>query len=324
MAAESVRVLPVAASVIGLGGQSVIAVFGETKGGKIVNPSTATDQGIATVEPLYYSYVGEALSFEGGSTFALQPGQALDLPADMDSPLWVNAATTGHKFSGYVVQPASVFADLAGTFPPAVNPALGDLIPSYLYEQFQDDGNLQAFVRSYNALAQEYISWMYGTPLAIYTDDDIATSLLDWVALGIYGIARPTLSSGNALFVGSYATTVYANLAYAEFDQTSPSDVTIVTDDIFKRIMTWRLYRGDGKIFTANWLKKRIMRFLTYPNGTSGNIDNTYDVSVSFEAGNVVRIELPALPFSATLKEAIESGVCELPFQYFYIVTIAS
>jgi len=38
-------------------------------------------------------------------------------------------------------------------------------------------------------------------------------------------------------------------------------------DDIFKRILTWNLYKGDGNRFSMRWLKRRIARFLFGVNG---------------------------------------------------------
>ena len=97
------------------------------------------------------------------------------------------------------------------------------------------------------------------------------------------------------------------------------------------------------------------MRFLVGANGTAPNIDQTYQVSVTFGVGNQVNITLVTgerrvtggalfnafapntvpfnalettfeplapLPNAAILKEAIDSGVLELPFQFTYVVTV--
>jgi hypothetical protein len=87
--------------------------------------------------------------------------------------------------------------------------------------------------------------------------------------------------------------------------------------------MTWRLYRGDGKTFNLNWLKRRIVRFLNGPNGTDPVIDNTYAVSAFYATRFQVDIILPAVPNATILKQAIDSGAVELPFQLSYSVTIA-
>ena len=134
-----------------------------------------------------------------------------------------------------------------------------------------------------------------------------------------------------------------------------PSNVTVTTDDIFKRIITWNFYKGDGKVFNIRWLKRRIMRFLYGTNGSAPNIDQTYQVSVTFGVANQIDIQLISgvrrvtggaifdrfalnsmpfnavksaftpltpLPNAAIFKEAMDSGVLQLPFQYEYIVSI--
>lgn len=37
---------------------------------------------------------------------------------------------------------------------------LEDIIKSYLYTQYNDDDDLQAFVSAYNSMAQEIYAWM--------------------------------------------------------------------------------------------------------------------------------------------------------------------
>lgn len=137
----------------------------------------------------------------------------------------------------------------------------------------------------------------------------------------------------------------------------APETFYATTDDVFKRIITWHFYKGDGKVFTIRWLKRRIMRFLEGTNGTAPNIDQTYQVSVSFGVGNQVNITIlsgirtflsgaifngfamntqafnaiqtsfvPLTNFALApvLKAAIEAGACELPFQYTYVVSIGA
>jgi hypothetical protein len=204
---------------------------------------------------------------------------------------------------------------------------LKEIIPSYLYQEYADDENLQGFIAAYNALAQEYADWFNQINLPCYTGPLISDTLLDWVASGLYGIQRPALT-GNAL----------------------------VTDDQFKRIISWHFYKDDGKVFDVRWLKRRIMRFLTGISGTGQGINQTYQISVRFGGSGVVYINVytgvgyhrggAAFNSSAynviaydvmgiiirnyvdttlapILKQAIDAGVLELPFQYSYIVSIA-
>jgi hypothetical protein len=45
---------------------------------------------------------------------------------------------------------------------------LEDIIKSYLYTQYNDDDDLQAFVTAYNTMAQEIYSWMINANLPIF------------------------------------------------------------------------------------------------------------------------------------------------------------
>ena len=245
-----------------------------------------------------------------------------------------------------------------GTFPPAGPTTLTAPIPSYLYQQYADDTDLAAFINAYNALVAVYVSWFAEIGLPVYTGAAISGALLDWVAQGIYGFVRPSLSSGQFLSRGPFNTYAYNTWPFNKFRVLGPASVTVTTDDIFKRIITWNFYKGDGNRFNVRWLKRRIMRFLIGENGTAPNVDQTYVVSVTFGAGGLVSIRLsggtrkiiggavynrfafntPAalfnglvtqftagpspLPFEGILQEAIESGVLQLPFQYTFIITV--
>jgi hypothetical protein len=82
------------------GGVSVIAIFPAPNGGYITNPLSASDQGIATAETLYVDPVGSAgVLHANTTTFALAPGQTWTVIAGQTTPTFVNAATSGHKFS---------------------------------------------------------------------------------------------------------------------------------------------------------------------------------------------------------------------------------
>lgn len=307
-------------------GQPVVAIFGGAVGGLITNPGNSTDQGIGTVEELYYSLVGDAADVENANTFALQPGATLFLPAGITSDISVNAKTARHRFSAVMWQPKQqpIPTPVPSDFPPAGPTTITKVIPSYLYEQYQDDDDLQAWVRAYNASQQAYVDWFNQTPLSIYTNPLIGGSLLDWVAQGLYGMIRPTLTVGTAHIIGPYNTSLFNQLGFNSIRRINPTGANVATDDIFKRIMTWRLYRGDGKTFNMNWLKRRCIRFLGGVDGTDVVIDNTYAVSANYSSRFNVDLVLPADPNAATLKEAIDSSAVELPFQLSFNVTIAS
>jgi hypothetical protein len=96
-----------------------------------------------------------------------------------------------------------------------------------------------------------------------------------------------------------------------------------VSDDIYQRCITWNFYKGDGFQFNINWLKRRIIRFLTGANGVAPAIDNTYNVSVTFNPGNNVYINIPNTFESSVaiyLASALNAGVLQLPFQYIFTI----
>lgn len=196
-------------------------------------------------------------------------------------------------------------------------------IPSYVYYEYSDDSDLQAFARSYNTLTQQYVTWFAAIGLPIYTG--LTGPLLDWIANSTYGYYRPTLGG------------------------------ELATDDVFQRCLTWEFFKGDGTQFTIAWLKRRVERWLGGPNGVDPGVNQTYQVSVTFGSPNIVYINILGgiavvsggaifneFPFNQKqfdefdvttyhyvdttlapkLKEAIDSGVVSLPFQYTYVVGI--
>lgn len=233
--------------------------------------------------------------------------------------------------------------------------ALQNIIKSYLYQEYSDDDDLQAFVDAFNEMAQAYLDWLNAVNLPIYTGATVFGALLDWVAEGLYGYSRPTLPSGRAQLIGPLNTFEYNVLPFNTRRFTGSQDYFVTNDDVFRRCLTWHIFKGDGKVFTIRWLKRRIMRFLTGQNGTNPNVDETYQVSVSFGIGNQINITiltgirkitggaiynraafntmqfnqlntvftpLAPLAFANILKAAIDSGALELPFQFTYVVHI--
>ena len=180
------------------------------------------------------------------------------------------------------------------SFPPSAPNYLLNVTPSYLYAQYKDDDALQAFVSSYNAMAQQYIDTFTQLNLAIYTSPLISGSLLDWVGSGLYGIARPSLSSGRNRNIGAYGTFAYnaPEMPYNGHILVGPKNISVTSDDTYKRILTWHIFKGDGKIFNTIWLKRRIARFLSAPNGTSTITVPLWRISVSFGAAGQVAIWL--------------------------------
>ena len=339
------------------GGTSVVAIYGPLLGGAIVvNPYAAADQELAAPEVLYVNLTGPAALAANGATFALEPGQTLVVPRHAAANVWVNAASSGHAFSAVAIHESANFVPFSGAFPPPGPTTVTKVIPAFLYQEYNDDDDLQAFFRAFNELSQEDVDWFVEVGLPLYPG--LSGGLLDRVAAGLYGMLRPALPTGRNRNVGPLNTwgpnalVVPLNVEKKVGNQ----NFVATTDDVFKRILTWHFFKGDGKVFTVPWLKRRVMRFLFGAGGVDPGIDNTYPVSVTFGAGNEVDINLlngkrtvvggalpnrfgpnsfaplnsmrttfashPPLPLAATFKAAVDSGALELPFQFTYVVNI--
>lgn len=187
-------------------------------------------------------------------------------------------------------------------------------IPSYLYKQYSDDDDLQAFVSSYNTLAQSYLDWFNDTPLGVYTSNNISGPLLDWIGQGIYGIKRPALSTFTSGIQAGYSAVPFDIIAYNELIYHSSGSSELASDDVYKRTLTWDLYKGDGDVFCLQWLKNRVARFINGPGGTDCNVlDLQPSISVS---GSVFTITAPSsYPYTA-LQLVYANNELSFPFQY--------
>lgn len=240
-------------------------------------------------------------------------------------------------------------------WPPEGITTTATALASYPYAQYTDDDDVVAFFTSYNAIAQTFVNTVNGLNLPIYTGAVISGLLLDWVGGGIYGYPRPTLSSGKTASTGELNTTEFNTTMFDGYTLSLPAPTTLTSDDIYKRCLTWQFWKGDGKYFTVRWLKRRIMRFILGANGTAPNIDQTYQISVSFGVNNEVTIrfiesiatltksaimdgfelnsamfneadvsieELEPLPYRQEFQEAVNTGALELPFTNNWVVVI--
>lgn len=198
-------------------------------------------------------------------------------------------------------------------------------IPSYLYTEYNDDPDLQAFVDAYNSMVQQYVDLFNQIGLPVYTGPLISGSLLDWVGQGIYDIRRPALPVGHDSIIGPLNTWALNTIPFNTQETISGTTYFVVNDDIYKRCMTWALFKGDGKQLTINRLKRRSLRFLLGTNGTAPAIDNTYDIGVSF-SGTAITITVNnsgSYPQAAVFQAAVAAQVLELPFQFTFSVTLA-
>lgn len=191
---------------------------------------------------------------------------------------------------------------------------LSDVIKSYLYAEYSDDDDLQAFIASQNEIAQGYLDWTNQTPLGVYTSSSIGGILLDWIGQGIYDIQRPVLATSSSQVIAGYAENFYANEPYTGMQYSSSGTAINASDDLYKRLLTWKLYRGDGKVFSLGWLKNRITRFIYGVNGVDVDVlDNPPSVIAS---GGNFHVTAPTSDAFSALHLLYANDALSFPFQY--------
>lgn len=216
----------------------------------------------------------------------------------------------------------SVSISNGAPFPPLGPITRQIIIPSYLYQQYQGDDALQAFVDAENVMAQEWLNWWNLISLPVWSG--LTNGLLDWIGAGLYGYPRPTLSIPTVIpLAGPYNSGPYNVAPYNGNESSVVTALQPVSDDIYQRMLTWHLYLGDGWQFTTKWLKKRVHRFLNGPNGTSPSDDNTLDVSVVWSAHQAT-ITIPNNAVGQIFEFAVLDGVLALPLQYTFEVVLGS
>ncbi|EOV0288179.1 hypothetical protein ACOIPX_001552 [Salmonella enterica] len=231
---------------------------------------------------------------------------------------------------------------------------LEDIIRSYLYTQYNDDDNIRAFVTAYNTMAKNIYDWMRSANLPIFIGGYNAGDQLRWIARGIYGVKPPVLASGRHLVIGAFNTCTFNTVPFNTRRVINQSEQVVVSDDLFKRIMTWNFYKGDGFYFTIPWLKRRIMRFLTGVNGVDVVNDQHWSISVLFSGNGAsvsiikgfrkltdssvynaqtfnsraynqktsVLIKSNEYEYASLFKQAFDSGLLHMPFYQPVSVTI--
>ncbi|HGL4258425.1 TPA: hypothetical protein ACKE3D_002105 [Burkholderia dolosa] len=195
-------------------------------------------------------------------------------------------------------------------------------VPSYLFAEYSDDQNLQAFVSAYNSLAQGYLDWFNSRPLGLYTAPGINGPLLDWIGKGVYGIPRPVLSSQTTMVRAGYNEDPYDTAPYNGLTKTTSGTAVFASDDIYKRMMTWNLYRGDGQMFSIGWLKNRVARFINGAGGLDAAVlNNPPSITVS---GNTFTITSFDDSVFTALQELVTQRLVSVPFQYnFQFVNVS-
>ncbi|EAA4711431.1 hypothetical protein LGI69_000273 [Salmonella enterica] len=231
---------------------------------------------------------------------------------------------------------------------------LEDIIRSYLYTQYNDDDNIRAFVTAYNTMAKNIYDWMRSANLPIFIGGYNAGDQLRWIARGIYGVKPPVLASGRHLVIWAFNTCTFNTVPFNTRRVINQSEQVVVSDDLFKRIMTWNFYKGDGFYFTIPWLKRRIMRFLTGVNGVDVVNDQHWSISVLFSGSGAsvsiikgfrkltdssvyntqtfnsraynqktsILIKSNEYEYASLFKQAFDSGLLHMPFYQPVSVTI--
>ena len=210
-------------------------------------------------------------------------------------------------------------------------------IPSYLYFEYQNDSNLPSLIDAYNTLTQEYLDWFNNINLPIYTG--LNGALLDWVGQGVYGLPRPvfattavngTIGQIASLNMHGSSTIPTPNVINA-ISTTQILETTTdydTPDDVYKRVLTWWFYKGDGFDWSIPWFKRRIARFLYGINGTDPSVPFTPHISVTFDDTTSplptcnITITSAVEPIATYFKLAIDSKILCTPFRFAYNVTI--
>lgn len=195
-------------------------------------------------------------------------------------------------------------------------PPFGTIFPSYLYTEYSDDPTLQAFVQAYNQYAQGYLYWANQTPLAIYTTAAVSGPLLDLVGTKLYGIERPVLSSQTTHMFAGRGSMSLGTYPLAGNQYTQSGTAIEASDDIYKRVLTWWLYKGDGPTLTIQWLKNRVVRFLNGANGAdvleSDLLASAPSVTI---ASGAITITVTASTIATYLNQCLQNGVLSTPLQ---------
>lgn len=200
-------------------------------------------------------------------------------------------------------------------------------LPSYLYFQYQDDDYIKALILAYNELSQGYTDWLNNINLPVYTG--LNGYLLDWVGQGVYGYPRPILNITTTKDPqGQIAGQQISAMAISETKVTVVHDNFPVTDDYYKRLLTWFFYKDDGQVFSIPWLKRRIYRFLYGDNGTDATGPFTPGIGVEFTEAHpgpdlcTITLTSPPQPIGDFFQVFIDYGNIGLPFYFSYTVVI--
>jgi len=227
---------------------------------------------------------------------------------------------------------------------------MADIIPAYIYKQYQDDDSVLAFASGINALAQPYLDWFNQVPMAVYTNPNVGEGLLDWVGNNLYGIARPVISTTSTKTSGELGSNTLGTHTLATFIVTQSGTAQVANDDIYKRVLTWYLWKGDGVQMSVEWVRRRVARFIygAYGSGidvglitnigialpsTTASVGsvNSYavntqpvntSVAINTTQKNALVITVPNLAMGQTFQTLFAGNYLPLPFQISFKVVL--
>lgn len=191
---------------------------------------------------------------------------------------------------------------------------LQTIFGAYLYDEYQTDENLAAWWQARNQLTQGYLDWWNNTPLGVYTSPQVSGALLDWIGQGIYGIPRPVISTSSTSFLAGLNQFALNSIDLNGNQFRQSGTAQIADDDIYRRVLTWWLWRGDGPYMNVTWLKRRVMRFLSGENGSDLLLSQgPPSITVS---GNVINISVPESATATIMSDFLASNILLMPFPY--------
>lgn len=157
-------------------------------------------------------------------------------------------------------------------------------LQAYAYQEYADDEYVQAFVSAYNRISQGYLDWSNQNPLALYTNSNISGEMLDFVGNNLYGISRPVISTFSRTISGELGSNVLGDHTMGTLVITESGTAIVANDDIYKRTLTWYLYRGDGMQMSVEWVRRRVARFIYGAYGADIDVGLITNVGIALPA----------------------------------------
>jgi hypothetical protein len=178
------------------------------------------------------------------------------------------------------------------------------LLP-YQYQNYKKDPPIDAmFQAARERVALEY-SQLLAVNLPIWATKSGA--FLDYIGLYLYAFPRPSVPTYSTAEAGPYNTLTFNSAEYnsAPIIRTVVS-AQLVSDDVYKRCLQWRMWRGDGKVFALWSVRQRIARWF--------DIDYN-EISLAI-VGSTIAAAIPEHPLFSQFKFLFENGQLPLPLGF--------